>query len=109
MKKYPSMDEMIASCEEKKTENETICYALGSGRIIPKLGMKKYQKEAIDYIKTLDGFIGVHIVDIWHTLLIFDTLNNAKAAKNTLKAKNCPVGNVVPILVPNEYAKGGKA
>ena len=109
MKKYPSMDEMIRDCEKTKKDNETICFALGTGRIFPKLGMMKKQEEAMNFIKTLDGFIGIHPLDLWRTLLIFDTLNNAKAARNELKAKNCPVGQVAPILIPTEYAKGADA
>lgn len=106
MKNYPSMEEMIAACKRNKKENETICFALGTERIFPKLGMKKKQEEALEYIKKLDGFIGVHPIDLWRTLLIFDTLNNAKAARNSLNAKGCPVGQVAPMLVPTEYVKG---
>lgn len=107
-----TMDEMIKACEAKKTDFEKICFALGTGRIIPKLGWKKRMNETMDYIKSLDGFYGVYPVDLWHTLLIFDTLNHAKAAKNMLKFKKVPVGNVIPILVPintDLYRKDGKS
>ena len=95
-----TMDEMIKACEAKKTDYEKIGFALGTGRIIPKLGYKKRMKETFDYIKSLDGFYGIYPVDLWHTMLIFDTLNHAKAAKNMLKFKKVPVGNVIPVLVP---------
>lgn len=100
---YPNMDEMIRDCEKKKRPDEEICFALGAGRVIPKLGWKKRISEALDYIKSLDGFIGIHPVDLWHTLLIFDTLNNAKAARNQLKFKKMNVGQVAPILVEKQY------
>lgn len=105
------MEDMIKACEEKKTEFEKICFAIGAGRIIPKIGWKKRMKETLDYIKSLDGFYGIYPVDLWHTMLIFDTLNHAKAAKNMLKFKQVPVGNVIPVLVPintDLYSKKGE-
>ena len=105
----PNMEEMIKACEAKQTPDEVICYALGTGRIIPKIGWKKRQAEAMDYIKSLEGFIGFHPIDLWHTLIIFDTLNNAKGARNLLKFKKVPVGQVAPILVPKtDIPKGGQ-
>lgn len=103
------MDEMIKACEEKRREDESIVFAIGAGRIAPKLGMKKAQMAAMDFINGLDGFIGVHPVSLWRTLLIFDTLNNAKAGLNQMKAKGIGVGQIVPILVPTIYIKGGAA
>lgn len=96
-----TMEDLIKACEEKRQPNEIIVYAIGAGRIIPKLGYRKIMKQTIDYIKSLDGFIGIHPIDIWHTLLIFDTLNNAKAAHNLLKFKKVPIGQIAPILIPD--------
>ena len=101
------MDKAIKECENHCTENDEIAFALGAGRIAPKLGKIKEQKKAIKFICGLDGFLGVYLVDTWHTLLIFDTLNHAKAARNILKEKMY-VGQVAPLVVNkafNEYAK----
>lgn len=102
------IDEMIAECEKKRTYNEVIAFALGAGRIYPvgmSRKMRRAMKEAVEYISKLDGFIGFHPVDIWHTMLIFDTMNNAKGARNLLKAKDVAIGQIVPILVEKRYVE----
>lgn len=78
------IDKMIAECERIKKPTEIISYGLGVGRIAPMLGKVKAQEKAFEYIKSLDGFLGVHPVDLWHNILLFDSLNHAKAAKNLL-------------------------
>jgi len=106
----PSMEEMIKACEEKVTPNEVIVFGLGVGRLLPKFGMRKAQERAIKRIMEFDGFIGVHPVDVWHNLLLFETLNDAKAARNVLRHE-CPgaVGQVVPLMIPKEHYEAGKA
>lgn len=65
---------------------------------------RKRQDEAIQYIKTLDGFIGVYPYDPRGTLLLFRTKNDAKGARNLLKAKGCPVGDhICEIYVEKQY------
>lgn len=110
MDKYPTMEEMIESCKKKQTENEIIAFALGVGRLIPKLGKRKQMKAAMDWIKQSEGFLGIHPIDVWHNLLIYDTLNNAKGARNILRAygSDDAVGNIAPILIPKEFVNGGK-
>ncbi len=100
--KIPDMDEMIKACEAKKTDDEIIAFALGGGRILPLPFRKKGFKKALEIIKKQQGFLGIHPVDLWHTLLIFDTLNNAKMARNVFKSQ-FPVGQVVPILIPKNF------
>lgn len=100
----------LQTCKNKKREDETIVFTVGCGRIIPiptdARKLRKGMKEALEYIKKLDGFIGVHPVDLWHTLLIFDTENNAKGARNLLRAKDVQCANyIVPILVETKYLK----
>ena len=56
----------------------------------------------------MDGFIGIQPIDLHKTLLIFEKLNDAKGAKNLLVSKGCVVGNVVPILVQDQYIEAGK-
>lgn len=101
----PTMEQMIADCKRKQKEDEAICFGLGSGRVAPIIGKRKEQKKAMDVISKQEGFLGIHPVDLWHTLLVYDTQNNALMAKNELKSLGVPVGNVVPILIPKEYAE----
>ena len=105
------MDEMIMECEKKRKPNEEICFAIGAGKIWSvKRKERKQIEKAIDYIKSLDGFLGIHPVSMTKTLLIFDTLNNAKGAYNMMKAKNIQIGSfVVPILVDKLYINGGNS
>lgn len=103
MEKYPTMDEMIEECKKNQRPDEEIVFTFGAGRIIPKIGMRKQMKAGMDLVKAQDGFLGVHPIDLWHTLLIFDTLNNAKGARNNLKAKGMGVGQVAPILVEKQF------
>lgn len=109
MRKIPSMDEMIAGVKRKQKDNEIIVFAFGVGRLIPMKLMRKATKaameEAIEFIKAQEGFVGVHPIDLWHNLLIFETLNNAKGARNSLKFKGVSVGEIVPVLIP-KYMKG---
>lgn len=100
----------LQACKDKKREYETIVFTVGCGRIMPlRTDRKKTRKgmeEAIKYIKKLDGFVGVHPVDLWHTLLLFDTENNAKGARNLLKAKDIQCANyIVPILIETKYLR----
>lgn len=113
MTNIPSMDEMIADCEKKKTENEVIVFAIGAGRVTPMLGKRKAMKKAFNEIKKQKGFIGIHPIDLWRTLLLYDELNHAKAARNVLTSKGVQLGNICPVLIPKEhfnnardYAKG---
>ena len=101
-------DRELKACEEKKKDNEVIVFTVGCGRMIPlptdRRKMRKAMEEALEYIKKLEGFVGIHPVDIWHTLLLFDTLNNAKGGRNMLRFKGVQCGdNIVPILIEKKY------
>lgn len=105
MDKIPDIDEMIEQCKEKQHPDEEICFGLGVGRMIPIPGQKKAFDKGLKLINSLDGFQGVHPVDLWHNVLIFDTLNNGKAARNVLKSKGIGVGQVVPVLIEKRFLK----
>ena len=106
--KIPDMDEMIKDCKAKQKPDEAICFAVGAGRILPKLGMGKQMEVALEYIKGLEGFCGVHPVDL--TLIIFDSLNNAKGGKNMMQAKGISTGKyIIPILVQKQFLEGVKS
>ena len=100
MDKYPDMDEMIDKCRQIQRPDEQIVFAFGVGRIVPMIGKKKTMKEAMEFIKQMQGFVGIHPVDLWHNLLVYDSLNNAKGAKNEIRSQGCQVGNIAPILIP---------
>lgn len=108
MNKIPDMQEMIEDCEKKKRPGESIIFGLGVGRMVPlpfdSRKIKKGIEEGLKYIKNLDGFLGVHPISIDKNILLFDTLNNAKGGKNMLKHKDVACGEIVPLLVPTEYA-----
>lgn len=106
--KMPDMDEMIEQCKKKQRPDEEICFALGVGRMIPLPHEKKAFDAGLELIKSLDGFQGVNPVDLWHNALIFDTLNNGKAARNILKSKGMGVGQVVPVLIEKRFLKNKK-
>lgn len=103
-------DKELDACKKKQRPDETIVFTVGVGRMCPlptdRRSVKKGMKEALEYIKKLDGFVGVHPVDFWHTLLLFDSVNNAKAGRNLLQAKDVSCGNyIVPILVETKYIR----
>ena len=98
----------LHACKKKKREDETIVFSVGCGRVIPlKTDRKKIRKgmeEAIKYIKKLNGFVGVHPVDLWHNLLLFDSENNAKGGRNLLMAQGVQCSTyIVPLLVETKY------
>lgn len=106
MEKYDIL-EMIKELEDVKKPDEVIVFSVGSGRIVPKFGMRKKMKQAFDFIKNLDGFVGIHPVDLWHTLIVFDTRSNAICGRNLMLHKGIPVGDyVVPILVNKKFLEG---
>lgn len=98
----------LQACKEKQKPNETIVFTVVCGRMIPlpadRRKLRKAMEEAIEYIKTLDGFVGVHPVDLWHTILLFDSENNAKGGRNLLRSKGIQCANYIfPILVETKY------
>lgn len=100
------IEKAIKKCEKNREHDETICFAIGVGRMVPELGNKKEAracKEAIEFIKTLDGFLGVTPLEISKNLLLFDTLNNAKGAKNMMTFKGIIAGNIIPVLIKTKY------
>lgn len=54
--------------------------------------LMKASREAVKYIKTLDGLLGVHPSYPNGTLLLFESENAAKIARNRLNAKGIKTG-----------------
>lgn len=89
-----------------------MAYAFCVGRMTPHLimgrEMRKGLEKALDMIKHQEGFIGIYPKDLWHNILVYRTLNDAKRAKNELRCEGVETGNyVIPVLVPKAYTEGG--
>lgn len=69
------------------------CYVFGIGGLPDPLLHPIQAKKVSDFLKKLDGLAGLHLADRYHTLLAFETLNQAKIARNKIKAEGNPVGN----------------
>lgn len=66
------------------------------------------QKKIIKILMKLDGFYGLHPAYPHGTLLLFDSENNAKRARNELDMYGVQTGrNICECFIPEEYAKGG--
>ena len=74
----------------EKLPNEVTVYtvAIGNLPIIPNKAIKEF----INWISELDGFIGIRPEYPHGTLLLFETENDAKGARNLIREKT-PVGN----------------
>ena len=66
-------------------------WSVATGNVNP---IMKRSREAVKYIQTLDGFVAVHPTpDGRGTLWLFDSENNAKGARNLLRAKGVKCGS----------------
>lgn len=65
-------------------------WTVAVGNINP---LKKASRRAVQFIKTLDGLLGVFPVYPKGTLLLFESENAAKIAKNMLEAKGILTGD----------------
>lgn len=81
-------------------------YTVAVGNVDP---FNKRSVAAVEYIKTLPGLIGVHPHYPDGTLILFDTENNAKIARNMMNAKGIQTGrNICEVEIDDIYAKGAK-
>ncbi len=64
-------------------------YTVAAGNVAPH---KKASRDAVKFIKTLDGLLGVKPCYPSGTLLLFDTENNAKTARNRMDAVGIQTG-----------------
>lgn len=67
-------------------------YTVAVGNFNP---LKKRSRKAVEFIKTLDGLIGVHPCYPRGTLILFDSENNAKIAKNLMESKGIQTGTYI--------------
>ena len=68
------------------------------------------QKKVIKVIQHLDGFYGLKPCYPHGTLLMFNSENNAKRARNELDSLGVQTGNnICEVFIPSEYAKEVKS
>lgn len=71
----------------------TECFAFAIGGLPNPILHPKQADAMSKFLKGLDGFIGMHLYDRYHTFLVFDTLNHAKVARNRFTATGNRAGN----------------
>lgn len=65
---------------------------------------KRKAKAAFDLIKQQEGFVGANPQPPLGTLLLFHTKNNAKSARNVLRAAGVICGNnICEVLVDDQF------
>lgn len=76
---------------------------------IPTIKQMRATKKFLNYVKKLDGFLGVHPHPPKGTILIFKTKQEAIRAQNLLKFDlelNAVGEHIVEVFIPEEYANG---
>lgn len=85
--------------------NKAFTFAIGNFSI----PFTKDQKKIIEVIKKMDGFVGLHPVYPYGTLLLFETENNAKVGRNILRSMNVQTGiNIAEVEYDPKEAINGK-
>lgn len=100
---------MIFEAKGKPQEDEETCWTVTIGNLPMPWHSRKVKKEAkavLEYIRGLDGFLGVTPIYPNGTLLIFRTENDAKRAKNRLDSMGVITGShICEVFVKKEYLK----
>ena len=108
---WPDNRENFAQFSESDTTAYTVAVPNLAGTIPHSNSPKHWRdtKKLLNYVKKLDGFLGIHPVPPRGTLLVFKTENDAKRARNSLEhdLKVQTGTNIIQIFIPREYAKGG--
>lgn len=87
-----------------KLPNEVSAYTVAVGNFTLNPFMRKRQKQAVDYIQALEGFLGFYPCYPYGTLCIFKTENDAKGARNKMRHKGIEVGkNIGEIYIDKMY------
>lgn len=69
------------------------CFVVVTGGLPHPVLHARKAKAVLKFLKELDGLIAIHIFDRYHTFLCFGTLNQAKVARNRIRAEGNPAGN----------------
>lgn len=90
--------------EKKDDEVEVYSVAIGNLTLNPLLTGK--QTALLKEIQEMDGFVGIYPCYPRGTLCLFKTENDAKGARNLIKAKGIEVGkNIGTVYVDERYVK----
>ena len=90
----------------EKKPNEVSAWTVGVGNFTLNPFLQKKQKQAVDYIQSLEGFLGFTPCYPHGTLCLFKTENDAKGARNLMKNKGIQVGkNIAEVYVDKKYLK----
>ena len=87
---------------------ERKCYAFGIGNLTLNPLLMGKQKKILKKIMGLKGFWGVNPQYPNGTVVIFDTLNNAKGGRNTIRSWDIQTstGEIVEVFVDEAFLKG---
>jgi hypothetical protein len=90
----------------EKKDYEVSVYTVAVGNLTLNPFRMKKQKEALAYIQSLDGFVGLYPHYPDGTLCLFKTENEAKGARNLMKAKGIMCGkNIGEVYIDKKYVK----
>lgn len=97
-----SFGEETVEFMESRSMSERKLWTVATGEVDP---FKKASRDAVKFISTLHGFVGVHPLD-GYTIWLFDTENNAKIARNKMQGKGIVCGtNICDVYVDEKYLK----
>ena len=94
----------------EKKENEISAYTVA----IPCLAVPwentkeevEATEKALNYIQTLDGFLGIYPMNPNGTLILFKSENHAKRGRNLIKAEGIQVGsNITEVFIDKRFAR----
>lgn len=90
----------------EKKPNEVSAYTVGIGNFSLNPFLQKKQKKIVDFIQSLEGFLGFTPCYPYGTLCLFRTENDAKGARNLMRAKGIEVGkNIAEVYVDKKYIR----
>lgn len=79
---------------------DTKVYTVATGNVNP---FAKASREAVNFIKKLDGLVGAYPEPPYGTLWFFETENQAKKARNKMEAHGIQTGNnICECFIPSE-------
>lgn len=88
---------------------EVELYSVSVGNLPMFPTLRKRTREAIKIIKQQEGLVAIHPCYPKGTLLLFDTENNAKGARNMLRFHGIECGvNICKVYVDKRYLRDGK-
>lgn len=90
----------------EKKENEVEVYTVSIGNLTLNPLLTRKQKEILKEIQEMNGFVGIYPCYPKGTLCLFKTENDAKGARNLIRAKGIETGkNIGTCYVDKSYVK----